>query len=95
MGGLRLEGRVEVHLGGGFVCWWWWWWGSGFVGRGCGGIFGGRVGLVGFGFVFGVDGLSGVGDISNITVVVIGGVGYSLDTAIGKVYGVGATDSLA
>ena len=81
-----------MGFGGRFVCWWW---GSGFVGRGCGGIFGGRVGLVGFGFVFGVDGLSGVGDISDITIVVIGGVGYSLDTAIGKVYGVGATDSLA
>jgi len=110
MGGLRLiDWRgwgVEVHLGSGFVCWWWgsgfvsWgrsgfvcWWRSGFVGRGCGGIFWG--GLVWFGFVFGVDGFSGVGDIGDITVVVIGGVGHSLDTAIGKVYGVGATDSLA
>ena len=31
-----------------------------------------------------VDGFTGVGDISNITVVVVSGVGYGLDATIGK-----------
>ena len=47
---------------------------------------GSRVsGLVGFGFVFGVDGFTRVFDISDVSRVVIGNlVGDSLDTAIGQ-----------
>ena len=56
--------------------------GSGLVSGG--GLVSRGSGLVGFGFVFGVDSLTGVFDISNITVVVISGVGNSLDAAIGK-----------
>ena len=47
---------------------------------------GSRVsGLVGFGFVFGVDGFTRVFDISDVSRVVIGNlVGDGLDTAIGQ-----------
>ena len=47
------------------------------------------------GFVFGVVCFTFICDISDKTIVMISGVSHSLDTAIGKVYGVGATDSLA
>jgi hypothetical protein len=46
------------------------------------GVFGGRGRVVRFGL--GVDSGAFVFDISNITVVVISGVGHGLDTAIGK-----------
>ena len=55
--------------------------GSGLVGRG-GLVLG--LGLVG-GLVLGVDGLAGVGDVSDVAVVVVGGVSHGLDTAVGKV----------
>ena len=41
----------------------------------------------------GVDGLSRVGHLGNIAVGVVGGVGDSLDPAVGKRDGVGATDN--
>ena len=55
-------------------------------------------GLVsGFGFVFGgvrVVSFTRVADISDITVVVVSGVGHGLGTTIGKSDGVGSRDSL-
>jgi len=45
-------------------------------------------GCRGVGFGLRVDGFTGVGDISNITVVVVSGVGYGLDATIGKSNGV-------
>ena len=56
-------------------------------------VFGGRGGVVRFGF--GVDGDTFVFDISDITVVVVSGVGHSLDTAIGKSNLVRSRDSFA
>ena len=52
----------------------------------------------GLGFVFGgirVVSFTGVADISDITVVVVSGVGHSLDTAIGKSNLVRSRDSFA
>lgn len=51
----------------------------------------------GLGFVFGgirVVSFTGVADISDITVVVVSGVGHGLGTTIGKSNGVGSRDSL-
>jgi len=50
--------------------------GSGLVGGS--GLVSGRSGLVGLGFVLGVDSLAFVFDISDITVVVVSGVGDDL-----------------
>ena len=62
------------------------------------GVFGGGV-VWGWGrvvrFGFGVDRDTFVFDISDITVVVISGVGHSLDTAIGKSNLVRSRDSFA
>ena len=52
-------------------------------------------GVVGLGFVLGVDGSTFVFDISDVTVVVVSGVGDSLDTAVGEGNLVGSGDSLA
>ena len=62
---------------------------------GSGGVFGGSWGVFGrsrgvFGgwvrvFFIGVFGFSFVFDISDETVVVVGGVGHDLDTTVGKV----------
>ena len=57
------------------------------------GGFGGGV-VSGLGFVLGVDGGTFVFDISDVTVVVVGGVGDGLDPAVGKVHGVGAGHDL-
>ena len=65
----------------------------GFVGGG--GLVGGGSGLVGLGFVLGVDSLAFVFDISDVTVVVVSGVGDGLDTTIGKSNLVRSGDSLA
>ena len=46
--------------------------------------FGGRV--VWLRLIFGVDSFTSVFDISNVSVVMIGSVGYSLDAAIRKMY---------
>ena len=51
-------------------------WGSGLVGWG---------GVVGLGLVFGVDSGALVLDVSDVAVVVVGGVGHGLDTAVRKV----------
>ena len=58
--------------------------GSGGVLGGMGSVLGGGGGLVG-GLVLGVDGGALVLDISDVAVVVVGGVGHGLDTAVGKV----------
>lgn len=58
------------------------------------GGFGGGV-VSGLGFVLGVDGGTFVFDISDVTVVVVGGVGHGLDTTIGKSHLVRSGDSLA
>ena len=65
----------------------------GFVGGG--GLVGGGSGLVGLGFVLGVDSLAFVFDISDIAVVVISSVGHSLDTAIRKGNSVRSRDGFA
>ena len=52
-------------------------------------------GVVGLGFVLGVDGGTFVFDISDVTVVVVSGVGDGLDTTIGKSNLVRSGDSLA
>ena len=64
----------------------------GFVGGG--GLVCGRSGLVGLGFVLGVDSLAFVFDISDVAVVVVSGVGDSLDATIGQSDGVGSGDNL-
>ena len=53
----------------------------------------GRSSVVSTGRDSGVLGLSGVGHISNITVVVVGVVGHSLGSAIGKSNGVGSSNN--
>ena len=55
--------------------------------------FGGGV-VSGLGFVFGVDGGAFVFDISDVTVVVVSGVGHGLDTTVGKGNLVGARNGL-
>jgi hypothetical protein len=56
------------------------------VGRGGGGMVGGFGGSVisWLGLVLGVDWGTFVADISDITVVVVSGVGHGLDTTVGK-----------
>merc|ERR1719210_764484 len=53
-----------------------------------------RGSLVG-GLVLGVHSLAGVSNVSDVAVVVVGGVGDGLGAAIGQVDGVGASDILA
>ena len=67
--------------------------GSGLVGGS--GLVSGRSGLVGLGFVLGVDSLAFVFDISDITVVVVSGVGDDLGTAVGEGNGVRSGHNLS
>ena len=56
-------------------------------------VSGGRSSVVTTGRGRGVLGLSGVGHVSNIAVVVVGVVGHGLGAAIGKSDGVGSSNN--